>query len=99
MIGVVSKRENAIQITLRVTPRASKTELSGGGDQGLKLKVNAPPVEGAANTECIKFLARIFDVPKTAVSLMKGRKSRVKVFEIEGIGLDKATAILKPLLD
>lgn len=98
MIGIIKKGDNAITLTLRVTPRSSRTGFSGKTDRGLKLQVKAPPVEGAANTECVNFLAGTFQVPKTAVRVIRGHKSREKVFEIAGITQKEATAILETLL-
>jgi hypothetical protein len=98
LIGIIKKGDNAITLTLRVTPRSSRTGFSGKKDQGIKLQVKSPPVEGAANTECINFLARIFHLPKTAIRIVRGHKSRVKVVDIDGISLEQATSILEPLL-
>lgn len=98
MIGIVQKGDYSVAITLRVTPRSSKTGFKGKTGQCLKLQVKAPPVEGAANTECINFLARTFQVPKTAVRIIRGHKNREKVLEMDGITLEQATAILEPLI-
>ena len=56
--------------------------------------MKAPPVEGAANKECIRFLAKTFHVPKGAVKLTRGMKSREKTFEIKGIAIEQATDII-----
>ncbi|MBN1901689.1 DUF167 domain-containing protein [Candidatus Sumerlaeota bacterium] len=89
------KGEVSFRLTVRVTPRSSKTSLTGNAETGFKLKVNSPPVEGAANKECIRFLAKIFGAPKSAVTLIKGAKSRDKAFEIVGISPKDAKSVLK----
>ena len=92
---IEQKGGDLLQLTLRVTPRASRTEITGTREKGLNLRVQAPPVKGAANKECIKFLAKTLRVSKGSVSLVRGLKSRTKVFEISGIALEEAKRILE----
>jgi uncharacterized protein (TIGR00251 family) len=96
-VGLDKKGEDSFRFKARVTPRSSKTSLTGNTDIGFKLKVKAPPVEGAANEECRRFLAKLFGVTKNAVTLIQGGKSRDKVFEINGITLEEANAVLKQI--
>jgi uncharacterized protein len=70
---------------VRVQPRASKTEVSGVHGDALKIRLSAPPVDGAANAALIEFLAELFAVPRRAVMILAGESSRVKIIEIEGI--------------
>lgn len=51
----------------------------------MKVRVNAPPSEGKANAECVRVLARFFDVPKSDVRIVAGLSSRRKVVEIAGL--------------
>ncbi len=68
-----------------VQPRASKTEVVGRHGDAIKIRVKAPPVDGAANEELIRFLAKRFKVPRKAVELVSGSSSRHKQIAIEGV--------------
>lgn len=69
---------------IRVVPRASKTEIVGEYDGVLKVRIASPPVDGAANTELIKVLAKQFGVPKSAVEIMGGQTAKLKQIKISG---------------
>lgn len=75
--------EGALILKLRVQPRASRDEIAGVQDQRLKVRLTAPPVEGAANRHLVRFLAREFGVPKSRVILVRGEKGREKTLRIE----------------
>lgn len=95
LVGLNKKGDDSFRLTVRVTPRSSKTSLSGNPESGFKMKVKAPPVEGAANEECIRFLAKTFHVSKSEVTLIHGGKSREKAFEISGMKTEEGLSILK----
>lgn len=69
-------------LTLHIQPGAKRTEAVGLHGDALKVRLAAPPVEGAANTALLEFLAATFDVPLRQVTLKHGIKSRRKVVEI-----------------
>jgi uncharacterized protein len=69
---------------VRVQPRASRTALTGTVGDALKLSVNAPALEDKANTAVIEYFAEIFAVPRNAVQLVAGDRSRNKVIRIAG---------------
>jgi uncharacterized protein len=71
-----------LTLTLHIQPGAKKTEVAGLHGNALKIRVAAPPVEGAANEVLLKFVARLFAVPARQVSLVSGATSRHKVLEI-----------------
>jgi hypothetical protein len=83
---VISHREEggALVFAVRVVPRASKTAIAGEHDGALKVRVAAPPVEGAANAELTRFLARRLGVSAGAVEVVSGRTSRTKVVRATG---------------
>lgn len=83
-----------VVIKLRVQPGAKKTDWAGLYGQELKVMVQSPPVEGAANQGCITFLAHCFGVKKSEVVLLKGGKSRSKVFLIKGLTLEKCLPLI-----
>ncbi|MFO1104518.1 MAG: DUF167 domain-containing protein [Amaricoccus sp.] len=77
---------------MRLTPRGGRAGCDGIADQDgqpvLKLRVPAPPVEGAANAALIAFLAKALALPRSAVILVGGDHSRVKRLHLAGPGLD-----------
>ena len=72
-------------VSFYVQPRASKTEVVGRHGDAIKIRVKAPPVDGAANVELIRFLAKRFKVPRKSVVLVSGSSSRQKQVVIEGV--------------
>ncbi|HOE62159.1 MAG TPA: DUF167 domain-containing protein [Candidatus Sumerlaeota bacterium] len=95
--GIEKKGADAILLRTRVVPRSSRTVFVAITAEGLRLQVKAPPVENAANEECIRFLAKTFGVSKGAVRLSSGGKSRAKVFEIDGCAESDAVRIIESL--
>ena len=83
---------------MRVQPGAKKTSIVGVYSEGataqLKIEVQAPPIEGRANSALSAFLADFFGVPKSSVELMSGELSRSKVFLLRGLTLQKAEGLL-----
>jgi uncharacterized protein (TIGR00251 family) len=72
----------ACRLAVRVQPRASKNEVVGWQGQLLKVRLTAPPVDGAANTALIEYLAKALGLPKARVALIKGQTGREKMLEI-----------------
>jgi uncharacterized protein (TIGR00251 family) len=68
-----------------VQPRASSTELAGIHGDALKVRLAAPPVDGAANEALVIFLADIFRVSRRDVRILAGESARAKLIEIRGI--------------
>jgi hypothetical protein len=73
-----------------VTPGARRSELAGVVDGRLRVRLAAPPSEGRANDELIRYLARELDVRRQAVSVVAGGRSRRKLLRITGVDLDEA---------
>lgn len=74
-----------MKMGIRLIPNASRNEVVGRiGESRYKVKVQSPPVEGAANRQLIIFLAEILGVSKSRIRIISGEKSRDKVIEIEG---------------
>lgn len=67
-----------VELCLLVQPRASRDQLVGVQGDELKVRLAAPPVEGAANAACCSFLAKVCKVPKSRVTLVAGESSRHK---------------------
>jgi uncharacterized protein len=69
-------------VDVYLQPRSSRNEWAGLHQGCLKIRLTAPPVEGEANKECVRFLARAFGVPKSEVEIIHGHKSRRKTILI-----------------
>jgi uncharacterized protein len=70
---------------VHVVPRARTTEVAGRHGDALKIRLAAPPVDGAANEELIRFLAERLSVPRSAVTIAAGLTGRRKTVKIAGI--------------
>lgn len=92
--GLLRTTADGVCLSLKVQPRASKTEIGEVADGELKIKVTAPPVDAAANEAVLRLLAECLDCPRGAVQLLRGRSSRHKQILIRGLSAD---AILRKL--
>lgn len=86
---------DGICIRVRVVPRARRTELAGTRDDELLVRLNAPPVDGAANEELISFLATLLGVPRRGVAIVSGARSRHKRVHVAAINVAVAEAFLR----
>ena len=77
--------DEGVTFTVRVPPRASRSAVAGEIDGALKLRLAAAPVEGEANAECVRFLARLLGVPQANVKLVSGLRSTSKVVRVYGV--------------
>jgi uncharacterized protein len=73
------------RIAVKVHPRAKRSAITGRLGDAWKLDLAAPPVDGKANEECIRFFAELARVPRSRVRIVQGVGSRMKVVEIEGV--------------
>ncbi|MHB1361273.1 MAG: DUF167 domain-containing protein [Thermoleophilia bacterium] len=86
-------------LRVRVTPGARKSEIAGEAGGRLRVRLQAPPVEGKANRELTKFIAKNLGLKKNRVSLAGGEKSQEKTLLLEGLDLPEARKRLKSALD
>ena len=86
---VFTEKDGNLIFTTRVVPRASKSEIVGEMDGALKIRVAAPPVDGAANAELIKLLAKTFGVSKSEVEITGGQTSKSKQIKIANLTVEK----------
>ena len=78
----------AVEIAVRVTPRSSRDAIEGVDDAGeLRVRVTAPPADGAANAAVTKLLAKELGVPKGAVNVAAGATSRHKRLRLDGVAV------------
>jgi len=73
------------RIAVKVHPRARRTALAGRSGDAWKLDVAAPPVDGAANEECLRYLAKLAGVARARVRIMSGAGARLKLVEVDGV--------------
>jgi hypothetical protein len=79
-----TEKDGNLIFNVRVVARASKSEIVGDLDGALKIRIASPPVDGAANAELIKVLAKKFNVSKSAVQILSGQTSKTKQIKITG---------------
>lgn len=76
---------SSVQLSVRVIPNAKKNEFSGYRAGELVLRLNAPAIEGKANKLAVQFVSEYLGVPRSAVLLVRGERSRHKIFQIVGL--------------
>jgi uncharacterized protein len=84
------------RIAIKVHPRAKRSAITGRLGDAYKLALAAPPVDGKANEECVRFLAELAHLPRSRVRIVSGVASRSKVVEFEGVdqaALDRLLAL------
>jgi len=87
--------DNAIIFDIRVIPRSSRSEIVGEHDGALKVKLASPPVDGAANAELIKLLAKKFRVAKSDIEIVSGETSKNKRIKIINLSKSKFDEVTK----
>ena len=88
--------KNEIILTIYLQPGAKKSEICGMHDSNIKIKVNSPPIDGKANEALIQFLSDFLSLPKSAIRLISGHKSRIKRVGITGMPED---VVMRKLLE
>jgi hypothetical protein len=88
----------SVSLSVHVQPKASRTRIAGLHGEALKLCITSPPVDGKANGAVIQFFAKLFKIPKAAVTIASGEASRDKRIILAGVSLARAEAVLQPLL-
>jgi hypothetical protein len=86
-----------VLLPVAVQPRASRNAVAGLHGKALKLLLTAPPVEGAANTACLRFLADLLGISRARLSIIKGTKARQKLICITEMSADALRTRLKRL--
>jgi uncharacterized protein len=84
----IDERSGSIRFSVRVQPRASRSEIVGLHGDALKVRLSAPPVDGAANVALVELLAEALGVPRRCVRVVSGATSRGKVVEVAGVNVE-----------
>jgi uncharacterized protein len=89
------EKGGAVSFKVRVQPRASRTEIAGEYKEAIKLRIAAPPVDGKANEECCRFLAKLLGVGASSVEIVSGDSSRDKVIRVRNASVERIRETLK----
>lgn len=92
----IDEDRDGVRFLIKVHPNAGRTEIAGILGRAVKIKLNKPAVEGAANKECVRFLAGKLEVPPSRIFFLKGGFSREKVVRVSGITAAEACRRLGP---
>ena len=82
------------RLEIKAVPNASRSEVIGWLGTALKVRLQAPPVDGKANAELCRFLGEALGLPKGAVTLGRGASSRQKIVEITGCSVEEISGRL-----
>jgi hypothetical protein len=85
MFSYLNETDDGVILRVKVQPRASRDEVVGVQGDALKVRITAPPVEGAANTRLLTVLAKKLGIPRSRLKLQTGSTSRLKSITIRGI--------------
>ena len=91
---MITSSPDGVFIDVRVIPRAGKAGIAGTRDNALLVRLNSPPVDGAANAELIEVLAEALGVPRRNIALMSGERSRTKRIRVLGLTAAEVSRIL-----
>ena len=83
-------KKGKLRLAVKVKPRSSPQGVMGIHDHHLVVRIAAPAVDGKANSALVAYLSKLLGIKKTKVLLVSGEKSRTKVLELSGVGLDEA---------
>lgn len=94
-MAAIEERAGEVHLALRVQPRASRNALMLCPEGTLRIALTAPPVEGEANAELLRYLADVLGCPARQLRLVRGERSREKVVAISGMSAAALRGILE----
>ena len=89
----VSQHKDGSVVSVTVTPRASRNGITLDSDGIVRVRLTAPPVDGAANASLLKYLASTLDVPRSRLVIVTGEQSRQKRVLVRGMSQDSLCTI------
>jgi uncharacterized protein (TIGR00251 family) len=98
MMIPIKEKAGRVVFLVQVLPRSSQCKLVGCQGDFLKIKITAPPVDGRANEECIRFLADVLGVKKDQVQIVSGLKAKKKIIAIQGLTMKAVEDVLAACL-
>ncbi len=90
----VRQRGDSVRFAVRVRPRAARSMVAGVRDGALLVRVAAPPVDGAANEELVRFLAGWLGVARRDVNIVGGAASRSKLVDVRGVSVEAVRSLV-----
>ncbi|MCI0661303.1 MAG: DUF167 domain-containing protein [Acidobacteria bacterium] len=94
-----TSRDNGVTFAVRVQPRASRSGVAGELDGALKVRLASPPVDGEANDELVRVLAKLFDVSRAQIEIISGQTSKNKLVWVKGISAVLCEMALREALE
>ena len=91
----ISENNGSVTFDVRVVPRSSKSEIIGEHDGALKVKLNSPPVDGAANDELVRLLSKEFGISRSTIEIVSGHTARIKRVRVAGTHTQQIIDVLK----
>jgi len=95
---LIRQTTTGAELDVRVIPRAKTTTIDGERDNAVLVRLAAPPVDGAANDELIRYFSGLFGLPRRAVRILSGERGRKKRVAIDGISADSVRQLIRGLL-
>jgi len=93
----ISVADGSLTIPFHVRPRASVTKIVGEMDGAVKIRLAAPPVEGAANLELIRFVSKLLGISRSKVEIASGITARRKILRVTGISFERCASEFQKL--
>lgn len=90
----LEETSEGIRLRVKAVPRASRSEVVGIHGDALRIRLAAPPVDGAANDELVRFLADVLAVPRAEIRVVSGQTSRLKTLLVRGTSLQQVRTSL-----
>ncbi|HSE98051.1 MAG TPA: DUF167 domain-containing protein [Blastocatellia bacterium] len=84
----LNEKDGAVTFRARVQPRSSQSAVAGEHAGAVKLRIAAPPVDGKANQECRRFLAKLLGVSQSSVEIVAGDLSKDKLIRVRGVSAE-----------
>ncbi len=91
----ITQTKDGLLISIKVVLKSSRNQIVGWENEALKIKLNAVPEKGEANRTLLAFLASVWNLPKSAVTLASGETSRQKKVCVCGVGKDALIALIE----
>lgn len=94
--GFIRDSDEGALLTLRGSPGSKKSSIEGTyGLYALKLKISVPPLDGKANAETERFLAEVFGIHRSGISVVRGSSGRDKIVLLKGLNVAKVTRVVE----
>jgi uncharacterized protein (TIGR00251 family) len=94
-MNVITESKGMVTLTIKIVPRARKNQIAGIEGDALKIRLNAPPVEGKANDALVEFLAKTLGIARAQIEIVAGHTARRKIVRVRGISAREVEARMK----